>query len=108
MHMGAFIYLGTFTIANNFDYRLVFLLLTIPQLTEWVRMPRHRLSTVAAVTLAGVLTLLWVGSLSEWLDLWDEVVSWGVAALLVAVVAATTHPVDAIRSCLRRSVTSSR
>ena len=109
MHMGAFIYLGTFTMANNFDYRLVFLLLTIPQLTEWVRMPRHRLSTLAAATLVGVLTLLWVGSLSEWLDLWDEIVSWEVAALLVAVVAATIHPVEAVRwYLLRPSAASSR
>jgi hypothetical protein len=102
MHMGAFVYLGTFTIANNFDYRLVFLLLTLPQLTEWVRMPRHRLSTLAAAALVGILLLLWVGSLSEWLDLWDEIVSWGVAALLIAVVAATTDPVETLRSTILR------
>ena len=32
LHVGALIYLGTFAFANNFDYRLVFLLLTVPQL----------------------------------------------------------------------------
>ena len=33
LHIGALIYLGTFAAANNFDYRLVFLLLVLPQLT---------------------------------------------------------------------------
>ena len=47
-HAGALIYLGTFAVANNFDYRLVFLLLTLPQLVEWVRTPAHRLSSLAS------------------------------------------------------------
>ena len=88
-HAGALIYLGTFAVANNFDYRLVFLLLTFPQLVEWSRAPTHRLSSLAAVTLVGVVVLLWVGSLSEQLNLWDELASWGVAALLGALVVAT-------------------
>jgi hypothetical protein len=32
---GASIYIGTFFIGNNFDYRLVFLLLTVPMILEW-------------------------------------------------------------------------
>ena len=96
-HAGALIYLGTFAVANNFDYRLVFLLLTLPQLVEWARTPTHRLSFLASITLITILVLLWVGSLSQWLDLWDELASWAVAALLAAVVAATLPGVDAIR-----------
>jgi hypothetical protein len=88
-HAGALIYLGTFATANNFDYRLVFLLLTLPQLVAWVRMPLHRLTTLSAATLTAVIALLWVGSLSQWLNLWDELASWAVAALLAAGVAAT-------------------
>jgi len=98
--LGALIYLGTFATVNSFDYRLVFLLLTLPQLLEWVRMPAHPLSVLASGTLAGVLLLLWVGSLSHWLHLWDELASWGVAGLLAAVVAATSPRMTVIRRSL--------
>jgi hypothetical protein len=96
-HVGALIYLGTFAAANNFDYRLVFLLLTLPQLAEWARTPAHRLSSLAVVTLAAVVVLLWVGCLSYRLDLWDELASWAVAALLVALVIASGPPMQVIR-----------
>lgn len=33
--MGSGIYIGTFVLTNNWDYRLMFLLLTIPSLTLW-------------------------------------------------------------------------
>ena len=95
--MGALIYLGTFAVANNFDYRLVFLLLTLPQLVEWARMPAHRLSSLASATLVAIIVLLWVGSLSQRLDLWDELASWAVAGLLAAVVAATVPSLDSVR-----------
>ena len=97
LHVGALIYLGTFAVANNFDYRLVFLLLTFPQLIEWACMPEHRLSRLALATLVAIVVLLWVGSLSQWLNLWDELASWAVAGLLAAVVAATVPGLDAVR-----------
>jgi hypothetical protein len=97
LHTGALIYLGTFAIANNFDYRLVFLLLTLPQLVEWIRRPAHRLSSLASATLVAIIVLLWVGSLSEQLNLWDELASWAVAALLIGVVS---------RDCARAGVSS--
>ena len=96
-HVGALIYLGTFMTANNFDYRLVFLLLTLPQLIEWARSPTHRLSSLAQTTLLAIIMLLWIGSLSEWLNLWDELASWAVAALLTAVMAATVPSLETIR-----------
>lgn len=99
-HVGAFIYLGTFAVANNFDYRLVFLLLTLPQLAEWVRTPEHRLAALAAATLLGTIVLLWVGSLSYRLNHWDELASWVVAGLLAAVVAVTVPRADSIRRAL--------
>ena len=94
---GAFIFLGTFAIANNFDYRLTFLLLTLPQLVAWVRSPGHRLSSLAGATLVMTLVLLWVGALSQSLHLWDELASWAVACLLIATVAATLPRLDAAR-----------
>ncbi|MCK6538463.1 MAG: hypothetical protein L6Q26_00285 [Anaerolineales bacterium] len=33
--MGASIYLGTFLLGNNWDYRLAFLVLVVPQLSQW-------------------------------------------------------------------------
>ena len=97
LHAGALIYLGTFATANNFDYRLVFLLLTLPQLVEWASTPGDRLSSVAAATLAAIVVLLWVGSLSQWLNLWDELASWAVASLLTAVLAATLPGLNVVR-----------
>ncbi len=96
-HAGALIYLGTFAAANNFDYRLVFLLLTFPQLVDWVRTPTHRLSPLASTTLVALVVLLWVGCLSEWLHLWDELASWAVAGLLAALVIASGPPMQVIR-----------
>ncbi len=34
--MGALIYIGTFFLGNNWDYRLAFLIFTIPQLSRWI------------------------------------------------------------------------
>jgi hypothetical protein len=75
----------------------VFLLLTLPQLIEWACMPEHRLSRLALATLVAIIVLLWVGSLSQWLDLWDELASWVVAGLLAVVVAATVPGLDSLR-----------
>ena len=97
LHVGALVYLGTFAAANNFDYRLVFLLLTFPQLVEWACMPEHRVSQLALATLVAIVVLLWVGSLSQWLNLWDELASWAVAGLLAASVAATVPGLDSVR-----------
>ena len=83
---------------GQFLYLLkVFLLLTLPQLVEWACMPAHRLSWLALATLVAIIVLLWVGSLSQWLNLWDELASWAVAGLLAAVVAATVPGLDSIR-----------
>jgi len=99
-HLGALIYLGTFALANNFDYRLVFLLLPLPQLVEWARTPAHRLSAMASVTLVTVVLMLWVSSLSEFLHLWDELTSWAVAGLLAALVAATLPRLEAVKEAV--------
>jgi len=71
-------------VGNNFDYRLIFLLLALPQLVDWARRPAHPLSMLASVTIVAILVLLWVGSLSQPLALWDEIASWTVVGLLGA------------------------
>ncbi len=106
LHAGALIYLGTFATANNFDYRLVFLLLTLPQLVEWASIPADRFSSLAAATLVAIVVLLWVGSLSQWLNLWDELASWVVASLLTAVLAATLPSLNSVRRSVLGDVAS--
>jgi Glycosyltransferase family 87 len=103
-YLGSLIFLGTFAVGNNFDYRLVFLLLTLPQLFDWVTDeagdPRRWL---ASLTVAAVLTLLWVGALSEPLMLTDELVTWTTVVLLAALLAASVPRIRALWRAIIRT-----
>lgn len=57
--MGASIYIGTFLLGNNWDYRLAFLVLVLPQLLEWARSSIKKHRTVALASLFGVLVSCW-------------------------------------------------
>ena len=59
---GAGIYVATFALGRSSDYRLVFLLLTIPQLARWTSARR----ALPIATLCGVLLTLWL--LSPWTE----------------------------------------
>lgn len=56
---GAGIYVGTFLLGNNHDYRLMFLLLTIPFLAEWSGQAQRTEQRVARLALAGILLSSW-------------------------------------------------
>ena len=86
--MGASIYIGTFLLGNNWDYRLAFLVLVLPQLLEWTRslIKKHR--TIAIASLLGVLVSCWhfvlwyspffnffIGSKEVWFA-FDEFLNW--------------------------------
>jgi hypothetical protein len=92
-YFGVLIYLGTFATRKNGDYRLVFLLLTLPKLLAWAssrgREPRTRL---ARAGLGTVLAALWLGALSPYIGPADELASWSVAAAFVALLAASVPP----------------
>jgi hypothetical protein len=92
-HIGVLIYLGTFATRKNGDYRLIFLLLTIPQLLAWASSsagtPRGRL---ARAGLGTVLASLWIGALSPYIGPADELASWAVAGVFVALLAASVPP----------------
>jgi hypothetical protein len=98
-HIGSLVYLGTFLIGNNFDYRLIFVLLTLPQLFSWTTSedPRNKL---AAAALLSVVVLLWVGSLSRFVATLDELFSWATALLLFALIAASFPSPREIVQCL--------
>jgi hypothetical protein len=57
--MGASIYVGTFLLGNNFDYRLAFLVLTVPQLVEWMRTEDKRYRLLAWSSMALILVSCW-------------------------------------------------
>ena len=57
--MGASIYVGTFLLGNNWDYRLAFLVLVVPQLVEWLRFPGKGIRAVSWLSLILVLLSCW-------------------------------------------------
>jgi hypothetical protein len=92
-HFGVLIYLGTFATRKNGDYRLVFLLLTIPQLLAWASSTAGALRTrLARAGLGTVLAALWIGALSPHIGPADELASWAVAGVFVALLAASVPP----------------
>ena len=83
--MGASIYVGTFLLGNNWDYRLAFLVLIIPQLMEWIR-SNHRVCRIMAyIGMATILLSGWYLIISAWQffagakEFWfvfDEIMNW--------------------------------
>jgi hypothetical protein len=98
-YIGSLVYLGTFLIGNNFDYRLVFVLLTLPQLFSWTTSedPRNRLGAAASIS---VVVLLWVGALSRFVATLDELFSWATALVLFALIAASFPSPREMIQCL--------
>ncbi|HVM55864.1 MAG TPA: hypothetical protein VMT74_00285 [Gaiellaceae bacterium] len=59
---GAAVYAGTYVFGNNFDYRLAFLLLCIPQLCAWSRRGGGSPVPLAAAALGALVVTLWLSS----------------------------------------------
>ncbi len=92
--VGAATFIGTFCLGSNFDYRLLCLLLTVPQVVGWCATTRGLVRGGACTLLAALLLLLWsmswrhvlaatTGGPSLGLVL-DELVTWLVLVLLLA------------------------
>ena len=86
---GAGIYVATFALVRSFDYRLVFLLLTIPQLVRWARAGR----ALATATLCGIFVTIWFPNNWDWQNVpvlrdaisqWDDVTGAGGNPLPIA------------------------
>ena len=93
---GSFIFAGTFIIGNNWDYRLIFLILTIPCAVSLICVVRDSLSKrFMCVYVSAVILLFWYLFLQKWVGItppmkrliWllDEFSSWVVLALCLSV-----------------------
>ena len=56
---GSAIYIGTFIIGHSFDYRMIFLLLTLPQLLSWSSSKPPLISAISKITIVSILISLW-------------------------------------------------
>jgi len=57
--VGGAVYIGTFMIGNNWDYRLMFLLFVIPQLIKWSRSDVKKIVILSILSIISVYTSLW-------------------------------------------------
>ena len=57
--IGAGIYVGTFLLGNNWDYRLIFLLFTIPQLGDWATGKDKQVANISRTVLVLLFLALW-------------------------------------------------
>lgn len=57
--VGAGIYIGCFLLMNTHDYRMIFLIFTIPQIVAWLREKKRDISLVSKTTLAAMMFSLW-------------------------------------------------
>lgn len=57
--MGASVYLGTFMLGNNWDYRLAFLVFAVPQLSEWFHLENKKHRAVAIGVMIAILLSCW-------------------------------------------------
>lgn len=90
---GAAIYLGTFLSGHYLDYKLMFLILAIPQLSAWTRSPVRRISACAYLALVSMLVSQWelaIGGITAHLlhgkligVFMDEMADWAVFASLL-------------------------
>ena len=57
--VGAGIYIGTFLFGHNWDYRLMFLIFTIPQIVTWIKQKNICYFLAASLTLPAIILSLW-------------------------------------------------
>jgi len=57
--VGSGIYIGTFLLGNNWDYRLMFLLFTLPQLALWAKSAGPAVAWFARIVIGAMLVSMW-------------------------------------------------
>lgn len=56
---GAGIYVGTFLMGNNWEYRMMFLLFTLPQVADWLKSGSGRSLSMARTALVSLMLSVW-------------------------------------------------
>lgn len=91
---GCAIFVASFLLEHNFDYRLVYLLLVVPQLLRWARTSRF-----AAVVLVALVATLWLSEILSngyWRQHYplpyDEVLTWFLFTTLLGMGVAAAVP----------------
>jgi Glycosyltransferase family 87 len=117
--IGASLYLSSFAVGHNFDYKLVVLVFTVPQLLRWASTPEPVMPH-ARPALGVLVATLWLsasvpvvpGLSDAWIDLqqrfpFDELLNWFLFAYLAAALVVTAPPwVRRLRLPVRRPTAS--
>lgn len=94
--VGSGIFLGTYLIGNNFDYKLAFLVFLLPQTIAWIRDGEH-LARPAYLLLASLMCTLWIEPLFSsllrrnpwypfaWAFLLQELINWVIFTLIFSI-----------------------
>lgn len=90
--LGAAIYVGTFLLGNNWNYRLAFLLFTIPQISQWIFTSKGKDRLLYSILLVLMIATCWYTMIFDYgfllfgegsktfLYIFDEIMNWGVFA----------------------------
>ena len=85
--VGACIYIGSFLLASNWNYRMIFLIFTIPQLFAWLSIADIRISRILRITLACILFSCWSmfiqNIFGSYIFILDEIANWIVFSGLI-------------------------
>jgi len=73
--IGSSIYIGTFLIGNNWDYRLIFLLFTIPQILAWLK-TQVQFESISGLALMAIILTTWLSNKSYQIYYFDELLNW--------------------------------
>lgn len=85
---GAAVYVGTFALGHHIDYRLVFLVLVVPQTLAWAR-AGGRVGLLARAAIVVLLGTLWLSAELVRAFPIDEILNWCLLAYLVTALALT-------------------
>lgn len=76
---GSAIYLGTFMLGNNFNYRLIFLIFTIPELIFWAKCSSRDIRLIIYCTLTSLFVLMWFILLDKVINIFPYATYTGIA-----------------------------
>ena len=76
MISGAFIFCGTFILGANWDYRLIFLILLVPNLIFLIEKNNSKYKKYLKLLIYSVLLIFWLSPFSVFIFGLDEILIW--------------------------------